>query len=278
MRPPRILVVYKRSPLIDAGTSAAASSDRFQSNHSCHYETLKAITHFLRQEGLAFSQHLRGVHAAHNIYDIIITVGGDGTFLDAGRRSTEKQLIIGVNSDPSWSVGQFCVANSLTFPEIFKRTLTRPRFRKLYKLELKFPGGNVLRCLNDVLICHANPAAMSRYTITVGKKSEFHRSSGLWISSAAGATGAIASAGGQEMPLESRLIQYKPRELYRAPSGRRDYRMTGGTVLPSKTIEITSRMPHGRVYCDGAHLKYPLTFSTTLQIASSSHFVRMVHA
>ncbi len=280
MKSPRILIVYKRSPLLVAGTSAAAKNERFCRNHACHYAALKQVASVLKAQGLDFHQHLRGSKVQYTGYDIIISVGGDGTFLEAARHSTPKQLILGVNSDPSWSVGQFCATDACGFEKLLLRNLRKPGCKKLSKLRVTFLNerkSRSIECLNDVLFCHANPASMSRYSITIGKKTEEQRSSGVWFSSAAGSTGAIFSAGGVKLPLESRSVQYIPRELYHAKKNA-PYHLKGGVLKPGASIVIASQTHHGRVFIDGAHIKYPLTFGQKIRIELSSDYVQMIHA
>ena len=67
--------------------------------------------------------------------------------------------------------------------------------------------------LNDVLIAHQHPAATSRYLVRLGRISETHRSSGLWVSTPAGSTAGIRSSGGAVLPLRSRRLQFRAREL-----------------------------------------------------------------
>ena len=57
-----------------------------------------------------------------------------------------------------------------------------------------------MNVLNDILICHHNPGAMSRYYLTVGRVREEQRSSGVWIATAAGSSGGLHSAGGKVLP------------------------------------------------------------------------------
>src|SRR3989344_3282813 len=52
-----------------------------------------------------------------NKFDLVITVGGDGTFLDASHFIKDVP-IIGVNSDPKRSVGRYCIANAENFEEL----------------------------------------------------------------------------------------------------------------------------------------------------------------
>lgn len=277
-RKPKVLIIYKRSPLLSAGTSIAAANLRFRQNHACHYATLRKVEATLKKLGINAHQHLRGMDADHKGADIIISVGGDGTFLDAARHSTEKQLILGVNSDPSWSVGKFCAANADNFEDFLLKTIDKPKYKKVYKVRVVFQNEGKrldVECINDVLVCHANPAAMSRYTLSIGSVKEEQRSSGVWFASAAGSTGAIASAGGVKLPIDSRLMQYMPREMYHC---RKDdaYKLRGGVIKVGEKIHIISKMPHGRIFLDGAHIKYPLTFGKGVQIGTSPHYIKMI--
>jgi NAD+ kinase len=276
MKKPKILIIYKRSPLLIAGTSAAANNERFRRNHACHYAALKQVGTVLKKNRLSFHQHLRGPRVDYKGFDLIVTVGGDGTFLTAARHASSRQLILGVNSDPSWSVGKFCGTDAGRFEFDLLATLKKPCLKKLHKLRITFldKPRRAVECLNDILLCHTNPAAMSRYILQVGKTAEEQRSSGIWIASAAGSTGAIASAGGVKLPLETRRIQYKPRELYHGRGVA--YRFNGGVIEPGKAITITSRMAHGRVFVDGAHVRHPFTFGTSVRIESAPDFVQMV--
>jgi NAD+ kinase len=106
------------------------------------------------------------------------------------------------------------------------------------------------RVLNDVLLTHLVPAATTRYELLVGGHREVHRSSGLWIATPAGSTAAIRSAGGRVLKVEAKRLQYRVRELYREPG--RTYRLVGGVLPEGGAIEVTSRMPEGRLYADGA--------------------------
>ncbi|MBF0594151.1 MAG: NAD(+)/NADH kinase [Candidatus Omnitrophica bacterium] len=274
-----VLIIYKRSPLLAAGTSVAAANERFRKNHACHYAALKKVEAILNDFNIPYRQHLRGTPVNCKEFNIIVSVGGDGTFLHAARQASKEQLIIGVNSDPTWSVGQFCSADSENLSKVLQQTLVKPRVKKLYKLRATFideKPRRVVECLNDILVCHANPAAMSRYILSIYQDSEEQRSSGVWISSAAGSSGAIYSAGGARINIEKQVIQYKPREMYfgKQPSSR----LKGGLIEPQRAIDITSRMSHGRVFFDGSHIKYPLIFGKTIRIQSSPNYIQMVYA
>jgi hypothetical protein len=95
-------------------------------------------------------------------------------------------------------------------------------------------------------------------------KEEEHRSSGLWIAGPAGSTAGIASAGGRRMPLLSRRIQFRARELYRAPG--RTYELASGFVAPGESLLVGSRMENGWLFLDGARTSYRFPFGAKAEV------------
>ncbi len=281
MKTPRILLIYKRSSLSVAGklSDRLRKTRRFENNHMAHYATLRKVESVLKLSGVKYHKHARGKGIDYKAYDIVITVGGDGTILEAARGLNSRQMILGVNSDRNWSVGQFCCCDAQSFENIFKKLLNgKAKICRLYKLKLHLKDGAKSRdieCLNDVLICHANPGAMSRYELTIGKTAEDHRSSGIWFSTAAGSTGAMLSAGGAKMALSSTNIQYKPRELYHSRTV--TYQLTGGFVKRPQKAKLVSAMARGYIFVDGANVKFPFTYGSCAEISSSPHFIQLIH-
>ena len=115
---------------------------------------------------------------------------------------------------------------------------------------------------------------MNRYLIKVGKIKEEHRSSGVWISTPCGSSGAIHSAGGKKILHTAKKIQYMPRELYRG--GNWKYRLTGGILPARQSITITSLMRQGRIYVDGTHMEVPFPFGTTVKVTLSSNPIKTI--
>ena len=248
---------------------------RFQENHRQHARSLSIIEKVLKGLNLRYTKASRGSKINFKCFDLIISVGGDGTFMEAAR-GIKGQVILGVNSDPSWSVGKLCCATAETFvPIIRKLLLGKGSVRTLQRLKLQI-GDKKIHALNDILVCHRNPAAMSRYYLTVGKKREEQKSSGVWFATAAGSSGAIRSAGGRQLPVESFKIQYKPRELY---SGRSDaYQLRGGILKPQTKLQVTSLMREGFVFVDGSHISFPFDFGKTITMTKSEYPLKAVCA
>ncbi len=280
MKHPKILVIYKRSSLSVAGklSEQLRYNERFQANHKAHYLTLRHVESILNTHKIKYHKHTRSRGLNYKPYSLVITVGGDGTLLEAARGLTSKQILLGVNSDPKWSIGQFCSCHQGTFEQVLLKTLKEPSVFRLTKLKLDLFSNKEkysVECLNDILICHANPAAMTRYQLKIGTVTEFHRNSGIWFSTAAGSTGAMLSAGGVRMKPSSTDIQYKPRELYQVQSV--SYQLTGGFIPKMKKAQIVSSMARGCIFVDGSHVKLPFSYGSRAEVSSSKNFIQLVH-
>ncbi len=271
---PRVVLVLKKTAFSHGGRPARmalggdVSASRLRHAHDEHGRTVDAVRRALRARGLRWrevpgqaltSRAGRAIAAA----DLVISVGGDGTLLAASHRLTTGALL-GVNSAPGDSVGHFCSARradvAATLAAIFDGRL-RPR--PLARLALRLDGRLLPEpALNDVLVAHPIPAATTRYRIAIPGREEEHRSSGLWISTAAGSTAGIRSAGGRVMPIGSRRLQFRVRELMRERG--RSYRLDQGFVTPPAALTLISKMPQGRMWIDGARAAYPLPFGTRL--------------
>ncbi len=280
MKQPRILLIYKRSSLSVAGKLShhLHYNERFLANHKAHYISLHHVESILTAHQIKYHKHSRSRTLNYKPYNLIITVGGDGTLLEAARGLNSKQVLLGINSDPQWSIGQFCCCHKDTFEQTLIKTLQKPNVCQLTKLKLELRNNTkkyTIECLNDILICHANPAAMTRYELKIGKLCEYHRNSGIWFSTAAGSTGAMLSAGGERMRLSSSDIQYKPRELYHAQGIK--YTLTGGFIPKTQKASVISSMPRGCIFVDGSHVKLPFSHGNCAEVSSSKNFIQLVH-
>jgi NAD+ kinase len=205
---------------------------------------------------------------------LVVTIGGDGTLLTAAHH-IEDGVALAVNSAPRDSIGHFCLTDRRGFEASLRGALEGSlRPISLSRLAATLDERTLPeRATNDVLIAHDHPAATSRYRLTVGRHGEEHRSSGLWISTAAGSTAGIRSAGGQPMPLRSRRLQYRVRELYREPG--RQYRLAAGFLAPGKSLVVDSKMESGFIFIDGARTAHRFRFGAHLEVRVSERPLRL---
>lgn len=237
----------------------------FQRAHIVNEEALARVLVTLRQLPVTVELAHRASIRATRRFDLIVSVGGDGTFLHAAH-TIRGTPILGVNSDPGRSEAVFCAATARSFPRLIRHALAGrlPRLR-LRRLTLTLNGRPLRqRAVNDVLIAHDDPATMTRYRIRIGRREELHKSSGLWIATSAGSSSAVQAAGGRRLPWGSAKFQYRPRELYRGRLSR--YRLTGGVLPPAGCVRLTWLMRRGSAFVDGPHLRVPLRFADRLEI------------
>ena len=276
----RVLVVYKKAAyqqyiqeqqdtrLVHLLRKGHPDALDMQRAHAVHEESMDAIVHVLRQLPVQFDLAYRADVKATTRYDLVISVGGDGTFLHAARNIGQTPLL-GVNSDPQRSEAVFCAATRRTFARLCRRALEGrlPELR-LYRLQLTLNGKRLpQRALNDVLVVHDDPATMSRYRLRFGAREEAQKSSGVWISTAAGSSSAALAAGGVRLFWSDAKFQYRPRELYQ---GRLSHpRLRGGVLPPLARLRVTWLMRRGSAFIDGPHVKIPLAFADQLEIRLS---------
>lgn len=256
----RVLVVYKTTPLeryLDAGEldpDAGGDGDRdevvsrLEAGHREHQRSVDLVQGVLERSGLEVVVDSTPTKREAAKADLVLAVGGDGTFLGSALQ-VEDTPMLGVNSAPSWSVGHYCGAVA----EDFAETLDRIRSGEeplvpLPRIAVHIGPRRVAHdALNDVLVAHRVPSASTRSILVVGGASERQTSSGLWVSTASGSTGAMRSAGGDAMDPGDRRLQYRVREPYRRTD--QVLRLTGG-IVPGP-VDLVARNPHLSVWLDG---------------------------
>lgn len=289
--PARVLVVYKKSAwqtnvkerrhpryleLVRTGHESIA---RLEAAHRAHQETLEETKRALDGLGVRSVFRFRGDEGLVEEFDLVVTVGGDGTLLWAARWVGSELPVVALNSAPGDSVGHFCAGKKGRVKETLARALagTLPAFQ-LTRMSVTLDGEAVTRrVLNDILFAHASPAATTRYLVRVddGKKAivEEHKSSGLWVGPSAGSTAAQRSAGGEVLPAESERIQYVVREPYVPDDGSgkhlRAPRLRVGTVPRGGSIQIISKVREGRVFVDGPHRVRDVSLGSEIVLRAS---------
>jgi len=273
----RALIVYKKSmfqlytvdrenPRVQALLARGDRSVRaLRPGHEAHISALDAAHRALKAAGFSVSRTYRAKIGDVSSFDLVVTVGGDGTLLDVSHHLDARTPLLGVNSDSERSVGLLAAATPETLPGI----LDQIRARRVVpiavtRLRLELDGARLpLLALNDALVVHRNPASTSRYHITLGRRGETHKSSGLWIASPIGSTAAIRSAGGQVQDVDDDRLQFRVREPYLA--GPR-HELLSGLPSPRQVLKIHSTMRDGRIYIDGPHVCYPFGLGAKLRV------------
>lgn len=238
--------------------------------HEIHQETLRQAKTALRDLGASAVLRYRPEPLPEEgAWDLIVTLGGDGTLLWASHLADSSTPMLAINSAPDTSVGYFCAGDGHNVHEVLAAALEgRLKSSRLARMRVDV-GDKVLstRVLNDALYCHESPAATSRYILEYAGDQERQMSSGVWVGPAAGSTAAIRSAGGKVLPTGSQKIQFVIREPYRGVDNR--YRLVKGMVPPGEDIRITSRMTKGQIFLDGTQKVYAIGIGDRIRMTLS---------
>jgi NAD+ kinase len=124
------------------------------------------------------------------------------------------------------------------------------------------------RVLNEVLYSHRIPAAVSRYILEYRGRVEEQRSSGFWISTAAGSTGALHSAGGKKMPLRSKQLQFIVREPY-TPAGA-TLTMRRFVVPYGEQLSARTKMDRAVLFLDGPYRRIHVGLGDVVRFVASA--------
>ncbi len=286
----RVLLLLKKSELslLARGRSRGAarmrrlleqndqSVDRLEPAHDEHAQSVARVREALEDRGIEWVERKEIPERPIRGYDLVVPVGGDGTLLAASHAVRNSTPILGVNSAPGFSVGFLtgCTADS------FGATLDQLRNEQLapftiQRLRVKL-GEKVIAApvLNDVLFCADNPAVMTRYRLIWPDGEEIQRSSGVWISTPAGSTSALASAGGPALPLNAKQFAFLVREPYAPPGS--SVRLRTAVLGADQTLEIECRTDRASVFLDGSHRQYPVAYGETVSFGLHSQPLRLI--
>jgi NAD+ kinase len=278
---PNVLVVYKKSTyqryvgraqerLKELIEHSDVSVEGLLHEHEIHQETLRQAKAALRDLGArAVLRYRPEPLPEEGAWDLIVTLGGDGTLLWASHLADSSTPMLAINSAPETSVGYFCAGDGHNVHEVLAAALGGGlKSSRLARMRVDV-GDKVLstRVLNDALYCHESPAATSRYILEYAGDQERQMSSGVWVGPAAGSTAAIRSAGGKVLATGSQKIQFVVREPYRGVDNK--YRLVKGMVPPGEALRIASRMTKGRIFLDGTQKVYSIGIGDRIRMTLS---------
>ncbi|XP_004488989.1 NADH kinase isoform X2 [Cicer arietinum] len=259
--------------------------------HKVHHDSINFCQEILRKKSVEWKAVLRNnLTEPINDVDLVVTIGGDGTLLQASHLMDDKIPVLGVNSDPTRideveqfsgefdatrSTGHLCAATVENFEQVLDDILEGQIISS--ELTRIMISVNALRlstyALNDILVAHPCPASLSRFSFRITKDDRpcsrlvNCRSSGLRVSTAAGSTAAMHSAGGFPMPILSRELQYMVREPI-SPMAVSDF--THGLIKHDQKMSATWTCRKGVIYIDGSHINFTIQDGDIVEISSQA--------
>src|SRR3989338_4530972 len=174
-------------------------------------QTVDAVMELLRKKKI-LHRSISRLEVNHEIVkgrDLIIIVGGDGTFLKTAQYTTGSIPFLCINADPEKTEGFFSGATKKTCAAKVESILKgKIKPKKFWRLSAKINGTEIEPCLNEYYVGQQKPNDVSRYTIQIGKKSEEQKSSGVLVCTAAGSTAWCRGAGGKVLKPENKKFQF----------------------------------------------------------------------
>lgn len=236
-----------------------------------HFEqeaTIPVVRSALEERGIQYRVIQRGELTGDPAgVDAVITVGGDGTFLDAAHSLLNVPLLGVVPT--STSFGHYCLANRSNFGQILDQIQSGKRDPlRLLRLEASINGSVVQEpILNEVAFGKIDWHDMSRYLVTARGTHEEHKSNGMFIGPASGSTGWLSSAGAPALPITARQFIYQIILPWQPPGVR--YKLGSGILDQGEEFTIQVKMADANISIDGKYITYPLKFGDRLVLRAS---------
>lgn len=204
-----------------------------------------------------------------NERDLIIAIGGDGTFLKSSHFIKDKALIIGVNSDIKSKEGFYMKCSRFDFEKKMRRIMNNKfRILQLLRLQAKINSKEVGElALNEFYFGAEKSYLTSRYEIKIGHKSEHHRSSGVIVSTLSGARAWARACGFKDVSSDSETFIYIVREPFEYRLFR-NYKFRSG-ILKKDNVIFKSEMLNSILIADSLSREYKLNYGDTVRIGVS---------
>lgn len=314
-----ILVVVKQTPYeqylqlkAQGNAPVALRWERLKNRFAVHKKCVDDVTGILEKIGIQYN--VIGREELHRgslqDKDLVIAVGGDGTVLNTSSFLDDSLPVLGVNSDPTKpeeqgvtnvkderrSRGALCATSALDVHQMLPRILCgdiSPALRSRIQCIVRstYTETRLPPALNDLLIAHPIPAAVSRFRLTLctGSVARSHKpvikhdemfsfnvwSSGIWIATATGSTAAIYAAGGHVMNLRSQSLQYMVREHLIEENHTYQHKAGHGEIRNNEMLNLRWNSQHGAVFVDGSHMKHPLELGDLVEIDSHAPVLKI---
>jgi NAD+ kinase len=255
----KILVIFKKSTydfynnspdqaVRDYLKSDDANVKRIIESHNAHSKNLESVLRVLEKNRISYDALDRTEKPDFSRYDLVISVGGDGTFLDIGHyvRGTP---ILGVNSDPERSRGMLCYATAEIFEETLMNLDNVPR-TQIGRLEVSL-NDNVLPelVINEALLYHKDRGNLRFELEDNGLTKRITSCYDFFVATAVGSTGSVYNFGSMIIPTDSNEFTYYI-------TGNRE---EIGKFHFAESLGFSSLIREGVIQLDGEHTKY--TFS-----------------
>lgn len=208
--------------------------------------------------------------------DIIIAVGGDGTFLRAAQ-FTDNQLLFGVNANVKAKEGFFMKADEGNFESRLKKIISDDfKAIRLPRLEARMNGNRLESyALNEFFIGPRRAYHAAKYIIEINNRKEEQKSSGILVSTPMGSHAWAKACCKKTMPVGSGGFQFVVREPYERQVFK-DYKFKHGMLKRGQKVKIVSEMLDGVLIADSVGKEYSFRNGSVAEIGLSKNHLSAV--
>jgi NAD+ kinase len=275
-----ILVNYKKSRLeLHQEQGTPQVQEAWQREHDEIQRALERICGHLELSGLAYRAIYRADLEDESLtaddFSLIVSVGGDGTALEAASCS-QGVPILGINPRTENSVGFYCPTRldrfEMTLEDALEARISPVALQRIKVTSLAAGGAPQTLgrpALNDIFLSHYKPSGPTWYDLTIGGETHLHVNSGLLIATPAGTTGWAKQMRGAYLPLDSQLLEFRTNMAYDSRKVKRKW--LRGLVAPGVRLEVTSRLRKGELAIDGHHRTYEFGYGDRFIIEHAEH-------
>lgn len=226
------------------------------------------ILEILKKKGIFFRViSLLEVHASvlHD-RDLVIVIGGDGTFLKTTHAATAVPFLC-INANPEKTEGFFSRTTATTAEKkLAKIRAGKIKPKTLWRLQAAINGRLIEPCMNEYYIGEQKPYHVSRYVFQCDGICEIQKSSGLLVCTAAGSSAWCRSAGGKVLALDKKEFQAVVREPY---IGRLAKTKIKKKIFKNAVVSITALSEGIVVVADAVGKEHSVPRNSTVVIKQS---------
>ena len=208
--------------------------------------------------------------------DLVIAVGGDGTFLRAAQ-FIENQLLFGMNSDVKNKEGFFMKSNIKNFEKKFGKIIKgKIKIKKLPRLQAFINNKKIgTLALNEFFIGAKKSYHAAKYIIQANGRKERQKSSGILITTPTGSHAWAKSCCSKTLKLNSKGFQFVVREPYEGKVFK-NYGLKYGLLSRKQKISVISEMLDGILIADSVSREHILKNGSKATVKLSERYLNAV--
>eukprot|EP00743_Colponemidia_sp_Colp-15_P007294 GILK01007877.1.p1 GENE.GILK01007877.1~~GILK01007877.1.p1 ORF type:complete len:366 (+),score=34.25 GILK01007877.1:49-1098(+) len=190
-----------------ASTAVRQRLESLRASEATHTNNVKNMKLFLESRGIPFQEvkDLEVETTQIESVDLVVSLGGDGTFLKAASLIRDQTPLLGINTDSQRSAGALCrwkLNTQQDFPDLLHKLLTGDfSYKTRHRIRADVINEKEERitvdhyALNEIYLGEVEPSRASSFTLSVdGQPKERERGGGLLVSTASGYSGWMKSA------------------------------------------------------------------------------------